>query len=395
MSGPASPPAQEPATSGDSLSVDPAKHGTSVERQSSKSRSIQDSSSSVDRPTKKRSFRLMPSLSSEPKHKPSSTSLHDAAEGRPHASQSQPAHKRRESSRSSSKRSRGPNNANPDGSKITTQEADDNFAGERGPGSKGTSRLFAFFRCCGSSGVDQDDEPVLPAKKAENPRPVVQGGRAATPVEKADAEAPQLKLSGNSFDEKATLGGETTQQPLSTESNANKMDEVTEDITTSTPKNQGEPELPTTAATPGPSNTMPIPSNSEISRLPSGDGGSNQSSTEQTTDPFVEKQPLQGDLPVQDSKASDTVMRDAPVEDENIEEDVSATTDEKVIPHGIPPPPPIQYATTANESETPAPPPASEKHMFLLPPIQPEFKNKKCLVLDLDETLVHRSFKVG
>ena len=31
---------------------------------------------------------------------------------------------------------------------------------------------------------------------------------------------------------------------------------------------------------------------------------------------------------------------------------------------------------------------------WLLPPIKPEMKGKKCLVLDLDETLVHSSFKV-
>merc|ERR1712129_481801 len=29
----------------------------------------------------------------------------------------------------------------------------------------------------------------------------------------------------------------------------------------------------------------------------------------------------------------------------------------------------------------------------LLPPLEPRFKGKKCLVLDLDETLVHSSFK--
>lgn len=31
---------------------------------------------------------------------------------------------------------------------------------------------------------------------------------------------------------------------------------------------------------------------------------------------------------------------------------------------------------------------------WLLPPVKPEFEGKKCLVLDLDETLVHSSFKV-
>jgi carboxy-terminal domain RNA polymerase II polypeptide A small phosphatase len=38
--------------------------------------------------------------------------------------------------------------------------------------------------------------------------------------------------------------------------------------------------------------------------------------------------------------------------------------------------------------------PEAEKQQYLLPPIDPHFKGKKCLVLDLDETLVHSSFKV-
>lgn len=38
--------------------------------------------------------------------------------------------------------------------------------------------------------------------------------------------------------------------------------------------------------------------------------------------------------------------------------------------------------------------PVEERQQWLLPPIAPRFEGKKCLVLDLDETLVHSSFKV-
>jgi RNA polymerase II subunit A small phosphatase-like protein len=51
----------------------------------------------------------------------------------------------------------------------------------------------------------------------------------------------------------------------------------------------------------------------------------------------------------------------------------------------LPPPPPVP------EPES-IPDPTEQK--WLLPPIAPRFKGKKCLVLDLDETLVHSSFKV-
>jgi carboxy-terminal domain RNA polymerase II polypeptide A small phosphatase len=39
--------------------------------------------------------------------------------------------------------------------------------------------------------------------------------------------------------------------------------------------------------------------------------------------------------------------------------------------------------------------PSEPEQKWLLPPIQPHLKGRKCLVLDLDETLVHSSFKVS
>ncbi|ROT34992.1 NIF-domain-containing protein [Sodiomyces alkalinus F11] len=71
----------------------------------------------------------------------------------------------------------------------------------------------------------------------------------------------------------------------------------------------------------------------------------------------------------------------------------------------LPPPPPGPIPTTDGaaaaaaaaapdtevaDSSTPEP----ERQKSLLPPIAPELKGKKCLVLDLDETLVHSSFKI-
>ncbi|KAF2086556.1 NIF-domain-containing protein, partial [Saccharata proteae CBS 121410] len=69
----------------------------------------------------------------------------------------------------------------------------------------------------------------------------------------------------------------------------------------------------------------------------------------------------------------------------------------------LPPPPPLadrQAQTTAPQPVLPRSQDSSlavtpaETQKWLLPPIKPEFKGKKCLVLDLDETLVHSSFKI-
>lgn len=63
---------------------------------------------------------------------------------------------------------------------------------------------------------------------------------------------------------------------------------------------------------------------------------------------------------------------------------------------GLPPPPPIlPVSTTGPAKESVTTDPAEEKQQWLLPPIEPRFHGKKCLVLDLDETLVHSSFKVS
>ena len=51
----------------------------------------------------------------------------------------------------------------------------------------------------------------------------------------------------------------------------------------------------------------------------------------------------------------------------------------------LPPPPPVPEPEAIQEPE----------QKWLLPPIAPRFQGKKCLVLDLDETLVHSSFKVN
>jgi RNA polymerase II subunit A small phosphatase-like protein len=66
---------------------------------------------------------------------------------------------------------------------------------------------------------------------------------------------------------------------------------------------------------------------------------------------------------------------------ENEPSESSGTAHAPNIQADLPPPPPLPNST-------------AEPQQWLLPPLQPRFKGKKCLVLDLDETLVHSSFKV-
>lgn len=103
------------------------------------------------------------------------------------------------------------------------------------------------------------------------------------------------------------------------------------------------------------------------------------------------------------SRESDVDMTDAPpvppVEEQNVVDEPVQPHD--VVPVALPPPPPLQkriaqtQAPVAATDVPPVPDPEPEsKQTWLLPPVQPHHKGRKCLILDLDETLVHSSFKI-
>ena len=98
---------------------------------------------------------------------------------------------------------------------------------------------------------------------------------------------------------------------------------------------------------------------------------------------------------------TDIEMTDAPpVEPLAVEESRSAQEAESDRTPPLPPPPPItpqRQDTSPRQPETSASGrglASSEQQKWLLPPVKPEHRGRKCLILDLDETLVHSSFKV-
>lgn len=102
--------------------------------------------------------------------------------------------------------------------------------------------------------------------------------------------------------------------------------------------------------------------------------------------------------PQQQKKDCDVLMADAPpiapaVEGSSNDAENRDGTRAQV---NLPPPPPRNGQDRAGGiGRTPSNAATeNEKQQYLLPPLQPRFKGKKCLVLDLDETLVHSSFKV-
>jgi RNA polymerase II subunit A small phosphatase-like protein len=99
----------------------------------------------------------------------------------------------------------------------------------------------------------------------------------------------------------------------------------------------------------------------------------------------VEEKDLEGDVKMGDSETSPTDKEEAAIP---IPKRDGSTKQQQVLP---PPPPVSQQPRTSDDL---APDATEQKQQWLLPPIAPRFQGKKCLVLDLDETLVHSSFKV-
>jgi carboxy-terminal domain RNA polymerase II polypeptide A small phosphatase len=89
----------------------------------------------------------------------------------------------------------------------------------------------------------------------------------------------------------------------------------------------------------------------------------------------------EGDVPMEDSE---------PVPIAKDDTSVPVPRSDEIAKPVLPPPPPVPQPGPSEEPGNAL----EQKQQWLLPPIAPRFQGKKCLVLDLDETLVHSSFKV-
>lgn len=116
--------------------------------------------------------------------------------------------------------------------------------------------------------------------------------------------------------------------------------------------------------------------------------------------PIEPQHPTQSETFGQEAtQSNDVEMEDAPptapeIEEEPVDEPTQPAELQPQVP--IPPPPPLEkrQEQLTNKEVPPVPEAAPEKQTWLLPPVQPHLQGRKCLILDLDETLVHSSFKI-
>ncbi|KAM0278873.1 hypothetical protein ACHAQH_004951 [Verticillium albo-atrum] len=174
---------------------------------------------------------------------------------------------------------------------------------------------------------------------------------------------------------------------------------------------QPQPELPMTAAeqkgkrvsnTTAVDEAAPVVQENSDSKQPSAGGAADAPAitVESSTSAKPEPTPAEEAPTTTKDVDGDEVMLDATIP-EVAEEKAQVQVPTPESQTGQVPPPPPGPAPTASIPPVPvntgevARLSASEpQRISLLPPIAPEFKGKKCLVLDLDETLVHSSFKI-
>ena len=270
--------------------------------------------------------------------------------------------------------------------------------------------FLSFLNCCNppenANTVELGDQAV-PAKKTK----VLQQkpGRQPTPVVKANASAGESSTTGETKEttEEGVGGPEyqemkaTPKPSMLTRSSKEKITtekvgppaplvEPLETVESPPPAAYRDPPLPpvpsnNVASTPDTKDEQGIPTQAAGTAAPPQLIQPDESVAEQGTT-------INDRTPQQEQRDSDIAMVDAPPVIPAVEDPSHTTRELQQAQINLPPPPPRNGNGGATPSNTVAP---SEKQQWLLPPLQPQLKGRKCLVLDLDETLVHSSFKVG
>jgi RNA polymerase II subunit A small phosphatase-like protein len=247
---------------------------------------------------------------------------------------------------------------------------------------------FLSFLCCGTKAPEDDEsfaaKPVRmrPERADVAPKPEASTADSST----ADSREP--------LSEK-TVDGEHPAPPLAT-GDANATKSLPSTVTVGrTPSNRDKPQPPLPGQQPARLDTA--------AGAPSGPSIAIEAPTPVSPE---DEQLIHDRTPRQEAIDTDIEMTDAGVtvpisanEVQTVEETGGAQPlhkDASQVKVDLPPPPPLA------ERQAQVTPPKSpepligelEPQKWLLPPVQPELKNRKCLILDLDETLVHSSFKV-
>ncbi|RAO74120.1 uncharacterized protein BHQ10_010132 [Talaromyces amestolkiae] len=339
----------------------PADHEPPAANSSSTSGSQNKLATSSSQPKKKRSLLLVPSRTSSRGSKNQSSEMTtDTVQDETVAnSRTNLTKRRRDPSESSSRRShRNEQDKNQSTRKDQTEESN-HARSERKP--KSQSRFFSILNCCSSSVSDnENDGPDLPAKKAEPRQPLSLRQPVEKPVSTGTQSTPTESKEQEPLDEKT--GEYAGTQPV---------EETAVSTQPATLPSSSEPTREASASRQEPTYQYGVVPD----MVPSLD-------SKDVNEEAIEEEP-ENEAVEELRESNDIAIPEAPIIAET-EEERKTETHEVVVAQ--PPAPDVIL---------PGPPPTPGKQSaWLLPPPLPHLRGRKCLVLDLDETLVHSSFKV-
>ncbi|KAF2721663.1 NIF-domain-containing protein, partial [Polychaeton citri CBS 116435] len=270
--------------------------------------------------------------------------------------------------------------------------------------------FLSFLNCCSSPEESQEpthQEPPQPAKLPDQPsqsvKPSAQASRPPQPTQGAGRQAQRPADSKEIIDEKAAQ----PLPPVPSAPDAPRPSDPEKAAAAAVHDSLAEKPVPNIPA------GMPVPqTNPEIHPLgnedrlepaPARTGPLHPvPSTEQDSHGLADRTPQQEQRDEQiESRDADSAEPTVPMTTDEADREMQRereSTNQQITTLPPPPPLPQQRAVgqTAPETQAPVTLPAPEvpQQKWLLPPLRNEFQGRKCLVLDLDETLVHSSFKI-
>lgn len=274
------------------------------------------------------------------------------------------------------------------------------------PKAKKKGGLLAFLNCCGSSDT-QEGSLEQPAKPAIAPQPVRSQQPAQTkspqnanttdtsadPSKEVIDEKPVQTLYANGSQPEARVQDAEKAQP-----NEITAGQSIPELSADAPRQSTEPSAP---GIPALDNQVTMPPQIITSGSPLSESGENSEgpsiaviaptpTVPQTEDDIISDRTSQ-----QIERDEDIEMNDKlPLTEKEAEEIQNETSQSQGSSlSNLPPPPPLPANDGAvlGREETSS----QDQQRWLLPQMRAEHRGRKCLVLDLDETLVHSSFKVG
>jgi RNA polymerase II subunit A small phosphatase-like protein len=306
------------------------------------------------------------------------------------------------------------------GEKTATLQTNNSstVAVEKSNGRKsGGSRFLSFLSCCGASTKSEDidlDDQAVPVRVSNKVR-----STETTPAKKHDVGDISTGT-GDSKDVSVEKIGGPQYSDIKSAGEPKMLEPQDSSLAPQSTTSAGEPPMTATevpsqksmstecenaSASPGDmkDNISPSTPSTDHDPMPPTNETMVQATriTESQPSPVPEGEATINDrTPIQEERDTDIEMTDTPTPALPMPTQNPEVAPSSSVPP-LPPPPPIapnRQTSSAGQQDTSLSSQANapaEQHKWLLPPIRPEFKGKKCLVLDLDETLVHSSFKVS